>query len=279
MKKKYIFNFDSFSKIRISEKRKFIKDFQVKKEIDIVHKQQKINQKKINYSNVHAISLFSGAGGLDLGSVLAGTKVLSSLDFDKDSINTIRQNKIFKDVDSDFDSEDDEDDEFLDDEAPQTVFNLQNENLLKDQLRRNGVSKIIGRLIKFIELAEENITKEKEEIKAAEEKKDALKLKIRQKKFNNNNNNKNNEKNNRRDGEDEILINNDNEDEIELKNMIIPERKTFLDEHFVQCVYGANDALEWFNDYMDKMDNARALLEKLAQEEKEAAEMAKSGKK
>ena len=124
-----------------------------------------------------------------------------------------------------------------------------------------------------------HITKEKEEIKAAEEKKDALKLKIRQKKFNNNNNNKNNEKNNRRDGEDEILINNDNEDEIELKNMIIPERKTFLDEHFVQCVYGANDALEWFNDYMDKMDNARALLEKLAQEEKEAAEMAKSGKK
>ena len=192
---------------------------------------------------------------------------------------TFTQNKIFKDVDSDFDSEDDEDDEFLDDEAPQTVFNLQNENLLKDQLRRNGVSKIIGRLIKFIELAEENITKEKEEIKAAEEKKDALKLKIRQKKFNNNNNNKNNEKNNRRDGEDEILINNDNEDEIELKNMIIPERKTFLDEHFVQCVYGANDALEWFNDYMDKMDNARALLEKLAQEEKEAAEMAKSGKK
>ena len=69
------------------------------------------------------------------------------------------------------------------------------------------------------------------------------------------------------------------EDEIELKNMIIPERKTFLDEHFVQCVYSANDALEWFNDYMDKMDNARALLEKLAQEEKEAAEMAKSGKK
>ena len=97
MKKKYIFNFDSFSKIRISEKKKFIKDFQVKKEIDVVHKQQKINQKKINYSNVHAISLFSGAGGLDLGSVLAGTKVLSSLDFDKDSINTIRQNKIFKD--------------------------------------------------------------------------------------------------------------------------------------------------------------------------------------
>jgi len=97
MKKKYIFNFDTFSKIRISEKRKFIKDFQVKKEIDIVHKQQKINQKKINFSNVHAISLFSGAGGLDLGSVLAGAKVLSSLDFDKDSINTIRQNKIFKD--------------------------------------------------------------------------------------------------------------------------------------------------------------------------------------
>ena len=97
MKKKYTFNFDSFSKIRISEKRKFIKDFQVKKEIDIVHKQKKINQKKINYSNVHAISLFSGAGGLDLDSVLAGTKVLSSLDFDKDSINTIRQNKIFKD--------------------------------------------------------------------------------------------------------------------------------------------------------------------------------------
>jgi DNA (cytosine-5)-methyltransferase 1 len=46
-------------------------------------------------SKVNAIGLFSGAGGLDIGTQLAGVKVISSLDFDKDSVATMRANKYF----------------------------------------------------------------------------------------------------------------------------------------------------------------------------------------
>ena len=97
MKKKYIFDLNCLSKIRASERKKFINDFKVNNHLNAVHKQIKINKKKINYSKIHSISLFSGAGGLDLSSVLSGVKVLSSLDFDQDSIRTIKQNTIFKD--------------------------------------------------------------------------------------------------------------------------------------------------------------------------------------
>src|SRR6056300_1260065 len=99
MNKKYIFDFKSLSNIRVSEKEKFIKKFNVKKQLNVKHKQETINKKIIDYSKIHSISLFSGAGGLDLSSVMAGVKVLSSLDFDKDSIKTIRSNRIFKDGD------------------------------------------------------------------------------------------------------------------------------------------------------------------------------------
>ena len=99
MNKKYIFDFKSLSNIRISEKEKFIKKFNVKKQLNVKHKQETINKKIIDYSKIHSISLFSGAGGLDLSSVMAGVKVLSSLDFDEDSIKTIRSNRIFKDGD------------------------------------------------------------------------------------------------------------------------------------------------------------------------------------
>ncbi len=37
-------------------------------------------------SKIQTIGFFSGAGGLDIGSQLAGAKVISSLDFDRDSI-------------------------------------------------------------------------------------------------------------------------------------------------------------------------------------------------
>ncbi|WP_143883537.1 DNA cytosine methyltransferase [Chryseobacterium binzhouense] len=47
-------------------------------------------------SKINAISFFSGAGGLDIGAQLAGVNVISSLDFDKDSVETMRSNKIFK---------------------------------------------------------------------------------------------------------------------------------------------------------------------------------------
>lgn len=47
-------------------------------------------------SKIHTIGFFSGAGGLDIGVQLAGSKVISSLDFDKDSIATLNSNKYFK---------------------------------------------------------------------------------------------------------------------------------------------------------------------------------------
>ena len=46
-------------------------------------------------SKVQAVSFFSGAGGLDIGTQLAGSKVISSLDFDEDSVKTMRNNKYF----------------------------------------------------------------------------------------------------------------------------------------------------------------------------------------
>jgi DNA (cytosine-5-)-methyltransferase len=48
---------------------------------------------------VVAISLFSGAGGLDIASVMAGIPVISSTDFDADCIKTLKENeKYFADT-------------------------------------------------------------------------------------------------------------------------------------------------------------------------------------
>lgn len=44
-------------------------------------------------SKIVAISLFSGAGGLDIASILAGIPVISSTDFDSDCIKTLRANE------------------------------------------------------------------------------------------------------------------------------------------------------------------------------------------
>ena len=46
-------------------------------------------------SKIQTIGFFSGAGGLDIGAQLAGSKVISSLDFDRDSVATMRTNKYF----------------------------------------------------------------------------------------------------------------------------------------------------------------------------------------
>lgn len=46
-------------------------------------------------TNVCAISVFSGAGGIDIGAQLAGVKVLSSLDLFGDSVETLRNNACF----------------------------------------------------------------------------------------------------------------------------------------------------------------------------------------
>ena len=49
-------------------------------------------------SKVQGLSFFSGAGGLDIGAQMAGIKVLSSLDFEKDAIETLKANKFFAHV-------------------------------------------------------------------------------------------------------------------------------------------------------------------------------------
>lgn len=50
-------------------------------------------------SNIVAISLFSGAGGLDIGSFMAQVPVVVSTDIDSDSIQTLKKNSHFSDVD------------------------------------------------------------------------------------------------------------------------------------------------------------------------------------
>ncbi len=56
-----------------------------------------VNEKvaEIIDSKIQTIGFFSGAGGLDIGSQLAGSKVISSLDFDRDSVATMKANKYF----------------------------------------------------------------------------------------------------------------------------------------------------------------------------------------
>lgn len=50
----------------------------------------------ISTSKIHCISFFSGCGGLDIGTQMAGTKIISSLDFEPAAIETLKQNKFFQ---------------------------------------------------------------------------------------------------------------------------------------------------------------------------------------
>lgn len=47
-------------------------------------------------SNIHCISFFSGCGGLDIGTQMAGTKIISSLDFEPAAITTLKANPFFQ---------------------------------------------------------------------------------------------------------------------------------------------------------------------------------------
>lgn len=61
------------------------------------HKGYKCNDLDFDFSkSIKAISMFSGAGGLDIGTQLAKVKVISSHDIFKDSVETIKQNNFFK---------------------------------------------------------------------------------------------------------------------------------------------------------------------------------------
>lgn len=51
-----------------------------------------------NGIKIGAVSLFSGAGGLDVASFLAGVPVLSSTDFDDDCIETLKLNDLYEDT-------------------------------------------------------------------------------------------------------------------------------------------------------------------------------------
>lgn len=75
--------------------------FELDKNGDIIipyeHKGYTCNDLKVNSkSSIKAISMFSGAGGLDIGTQLAGVPVLTSLDIFEDSVKTIQQNAFFK---------------------------------------------------------------------------------------------------------------------------------------------------------------------------------------
>ncbi len=91
----YNYNFDALSKLLQKDRDTFIENFEVKKRIPVKDKNYEVNNKNFKFGKIKAISLFSGAGGLDIASHLSGVEVISSLDFDKDSIETLKLNKIF----------------------------------------------------------------------------------------------------------------------------------------------------------------------------------------
>lgn len=65
--------------------------------IHYTHKGYTCNDLRVNFNNgVKAISMFSGAGGLDIGTQLAGIPVLTSLDIFEDSVKTMQSNRFFK---------------------------------------------------------------------------------------------------------------------------------------------------------------------------------------
>lgn len=49
-------------------------------------------------NRIGAISLFSGCGGLDLGSHMAGIPVAGALEIDQDCVKTLQKNRVFKDT-------------------------------------------------------------------------------------------------------------------------------------------------------------------------------------
>jgi DNA (cytosine-5)-methyltransferase 1 len=78
------------NEFKIEEKKSFI-------DIKFEKRGYTVNDKvsKIIDSKIQTIGFFSGAGGLDIGAQLAGSKVISSLDFDRDSVATMKSNKYF----------------------------------------------------------------------------------------------------------------------------------------------------------------------------------------
>lgn len=51
---------------------------------------------RIGSSKIHALSFFSGCGGLDIGVQMAGAKIISTLDFEPAAIRTVASNAFFR---------------------------------------------------------------------------------------------------------------------------------------------------------------------------------------
>jgi len=51
---------------------------------------------KLAESNIQAISFFSGCGGLDIGTQMAGARIMSTLDFEPAIVETVKANEFFK---------------------------------------------------------------------------------------------------------------------------------------------------------------------------------------
>jgi len=97
---KYLINKNSILHLQNSKKNEFINSINsngIKSNfiLDIFPKGYLVNKTKLKNTKTKVLSFFSGAGGLDIGAQLAGAEVLSSLDFDKDSIQTLKSNNYF----------------------------------------------------------------------------------------------------------------------------------------------------------------------------------------
>lgn len=67
-------------------------------DLELNNKFYTVNDKteEVLLSKIHTIGFFSGGGGLDIGAQLAGSKVISSMDYDSDSVKTLSSNKYFE---------------------------------------------------------------------------------------------------------------------------------------------------------------------------------------
>jgi len=99
----YKINKKYFKNVTQHQKETMLSDFELDNRGNIVtsfiHKGYTCNDNDSaieNNDEIMAVSVFSGAGGLDIGAQLAGVKVLSSLDIFSDSVKTLKMNPFFK---------------------------------------------------------------------------------------------------------------------------------------------------------------------------------------
>lgn len=96
----YTIDKDYYLKFVKHQREELLADFELNDngdiEIEYEHKGYRCSDFVVqSEASVKAISMFSGAGGLDIGTQLAGVPVLTSLDIFEDSVNTMRQNDFF----------------------------------------------------------------------------------------------------------------------------------------------------------------------------------------